>query len=172
MTEDDKLVYDIESYWEMNLNLTQFRQQAFEHKEYKSLYRIIDFNDQTIRFNDIARIQKVIDIHSKLDENVIKEFMPKFISIINAERPITMPYKPEKLTLFVCMFDDILGVLYYKVDTEEEKNVYPIKRYYKIDRDPLLTFIEMTGEEYLKKYNKRFIQTQKEKTNANNDSER
>ncbi len=157
MTEDARPLYDIESYWEMDDTMTRARVQAYKHKEYPSCYRLVDFANQDISFNDISRVHKVIDIHSKLDEREVRELMPKILSVINAERPITMPYKPEKLTVYICKFDGVLGILYYKVDTEEEKNVYPVRRYYKMDYDPVLTFIEMNGDEYIRKYNKKFI---------------
>lgn len=155
MNEDDNLVYDIESYWVMDASLTRARQQVFQHNEFKTLYRLVDFNEEIISFNDIARIDQVIDINRKLLPREVKQLMPKLLSIINAERPITMPYKPEKLTLFIELFDETLGVLYFKDDTAE-KNVVAIKRFYKLDWDPVLYFIEISPEEYARRHNAYF----------------
>ena len=52
---------------------------------------------------------------------------------MDAEKPITMPYVPEKIKVYIEDLGDILGVLYY-MDSDPDKTLVPIKRYFKMEK--------------------------------------
>ncbi len=140
LNEDLKPCLDIESEWEHwprfaddESPITRENVHVFSHKRYDALLRVIDFNTHTIHFTDRKRItvQNVIDINKKI-EPIRKIMLTSFlIRIIDAEKPITMPYVPEKIKVYIEDLGDILGVLYY-MDSDPEKTLVPIKRYFKM----------------------------------------
>ena len=136
LNEDLKPCLDIESEWEISpIYATRPGIQVFNHKMYKDLLRIVDFKNQEIHFTDRHRVQLngVIDINKKI-ENIRKAMLTSFlIRIIDAEKPITMPYTPEKIKVYIEDLGDILGVLYY-MDSDPEKTLVPIKRYFEMEK--------------------------------------
>lgn len=134
MNEDLKPCLDIESEWEISPEYgNRPGIQIFNHKMHKDLLRIVDFKNQEIHFTDRHRVQLsgVIDINKKI-EQIRKANLARFlIRIIDAEKPITMPYTPEKIKVYIEDLGDILGVLYY-MDSDPEKTLVPIKRYFKM----------------------------------------
>lgn len=136
MNEDLKPCLDIESLWELSPDYPRtVRMQIFKHKDYKNLLRIVDFKEQVIIFRDTHRvkIQGVIDINKKL-HNLRRANLANFLNrIMDAEKPISMPYVPENIKVYIEDIEkgheEILGVLYY-MDSDPEKTIVPIKRYF------------------------------------------
>ncbi len=149
MNEDLKPLYDIESNWEI-VNGTDHI-QVFEHKEYRDLVRVIDFRNQTIHFVDRKRIVpgNVIDIDRALPELRKVRLMTQISRVIDAEKPIKMPYIPEKLKVYIDDLGEYLGILYY-MDYKPDKHLVQVKRYFKVtyvDKMGLL-FKEVPFEEF------------------------
>lgn len=135
LNEDLKPCLDIESEWEISsVYATRPGVQVFSHKIHKDLLRIVDFKNQEIHFTDRHRVQLsgVIDINKKI-EQIRKANLAAFLNrILDAEKPIAMPYIPEKIKVYIEDLGDILGVLYY-MDSDPEKTLVPIKRYFKME---------------------------------------
>ena len=151
MNEDLKPLYDIESCWEIVRSVDHI--DVFEHKDYRDLVRVIDFNNQTIHFVDRKRIHPVgiIDINKKLPALRKVRIMTLISRVINAEKPISLPYSPEKLKVYIEDKGKYLGILYY-MDYEPEKHLVQVKRYFKVtdsDKKGLL-FEEVPFDEYYK----------------------
>ncbi len=145
MTEDDKLLYDIESSWG-RISSGRDMILTFVHKEYPSLFRIVDLDKETITFSDIDRIKRVRDINKILikednEEENKKNYLPLIVQITNEAYPISMPYKKQILTCFMEAFPgfskevDTLGILYLRDETEgiEDSDMIEVKRYFKIN---------------------------------------
>ena len=146
MNEDLKPVYDIDSDWLPCISGKDRRVIKFFNTRYQSLYRIIDFNNETVRFSDLGRIEAIKDINKMLtNSNNEKENMDRFLPICNLAldsiRPITMPYVPEKLICYIENFPgfdqnypDTVGVLYFrkKTDDEEGDEMISCKRFFRI----------------------------------------
>ena len=156
MNEDLKPCYDLYSLWEMDDYSTKSL-QSFHHKVYPNVSRVIDFNLKKVFFVDKERIaeDRIIDINRPLLDYEKKALWIKCQQVMNAEREIEMPYLPEKLTMYVELKGAgpiwYLGILYYKDDTPE-KNIIPVKRYFKTD-DLLLfnsgLWQEISHDEYM-----------------------
>lgn len=135
MNEDLKPCLDIESEWELAPEFgSRPGVQIYQHKMHKDLFRVIDYGNKAFFFTDRHRIQLngVIDINKKI-EPIRKANLARFlIRILDAEKPITMPYVPEKIKVYIEDLGDILGVLYY-MDSDPEKTIVPIKRYFKME---------------------------------------
>lgn len=136
MSEDLKPCYDIDSLWEADIIHYGREIVSFTHKDYPNVIRVIDYPNKRYFFIDKERISedRIIDINRPLKDD---EKRPMWIicqSIMNAEREITLPYIPEKLTMFIELKKVgetwYLGILYYK-DDSPEKNVIAVKRYFK-----------------------------------------
>lgn len=135
MNEDLKPCLDIESEWEVSSEYgTRPGIQIFQHKIHKDLLRVIDYKEQTVHFTDRHRVKLsgVIDINKKIEPIRKLSIVSFLIRIIDAEKPITMPYVPEKIKVYIEDLGDILGVLYY-MDSDPEKTLVPIKRYFKME---------------------------------------
>lgn len=132
MNEDKHPLYDIESNWQYKEGSKGI--QVFEHKEYKDLLRVIDFEKQTIHFTDRKRIvpEKILDINKNLPLLRKIRLMMLLLRVIDAEKPIKMPYIPEQLKVYVEDSGEYVAILYY-MDSDEEKSLIPIKRYFKLD---------------------------------------
>ena len=89
--------------------------------------------------------------------------MTLIIRVIDAEKPIKMPYVPEELKVYIEDLGEYVGVLYY-MDSDEKKSVIPIKRYWKHDTG--LIFKEVSQDEYVK------VRMKEEIINANNGSDK
>ncbi len=146
MNEDNHPLYDIESNWQYKEGYESI--QVFEHKEYKDLLRVIDFGKQTIHFTDRKRIipEKIIDINKALPHVRKIRLMTLLLRVIDAEKPIKMPYIPEKLKVYIEDLGKCVGILYY-MDSDKEKSIIPIKRYFKSDEGNLL-FTEVSFDMY------------------------
>lgn len=135
MNEDLKPCLDIESEWEVSSEYgTRPGIQIFQHKMHKDLLRIVDFKNQAFFFTDRHRVglNSIIDINKKI-EPIRKANLAAFLNrVIDAEKPITMPYVPEKIKVYIEDLGDILGVLYY-MDSDPDKTLVPIKRYFKME---------------------------------------
>lgn len=135
MNEDLKPCLDIESEWEISPEYgTRPGFQIFQHKMHKDLLRVINYKEQTVHFTDRHRVKlsSVIDINKKI-EPIRKANLATFLNrVIDAEKPITMPYVPEKIKVYIEDLGDILGVLYY-MDSDPDKTLIPIKRYFKME---------------------------------------
>lgn len=136
MNEDLKPCLDIESEWEISSEYgTRPGIQVFQHKMHKDLLRVIDYRNQAFFFTDKHRVKLsgVIDINKKI-EPIRKANLATFLnSVMAAEKPISMPYTPEKIKVYIEDLGDILGVLYY-MDSDPEKTLVPIKRYFKMEK--------------------------------------
>lgn len=165
MNEDLHPLYDIESNWIYSRGEDNI--QVFEHKEYKQLLRVINFKDESIIFTDRMRVTpaRVIDINKGklLTLKRKAELMTLIIRVIDAEKPIKMPYVPEELKVYIEDLGEYVGVLYY-MDSDEKKTVIPIKRYWKHDTG--LIFKEVSQDEYVK------VRMKEEFTNVNNGSDK
>lgn len=135
MNEDLKPCLDIESEWELAPEFgSRPGVQIYQHKMHKDLLRVIDYGNKTFFFTDRHRVplNGVIDINKKI-ELIRKANLARFLTrILDAEKPITMPYVPEKIKVYIEDLGDILGVLYY-MDSDPEKTLVPIKRYFKME---------------------------------------
>ena len=150
MNEDLKPCYDIASDWEL-CPLQTPGIQICQHKDYRELVRIIDFKKQTVTFKDVNRVipSKVIDIYRKVEPADKLPLMPIVLRVITEEKPISMPYIHEELSVFIQYDGENLGILYYK-DSDEERSIIPIKRFFKVrkaERKPL-RFDEVTFTEF------------------------
>lgn len=136
MNEDLKPCLDIESEWEVSSEYMpkKYGLMVYQHKMHRDLIRVIDYKEQTVHFTDRHRVKLngVIDINKKI-EPIRKLNLATFLNrVIDAEKPITMPYTPEKIKVYIEDLGDILGVLYY-MDSDPEKTLVPIKRYFKME---------------------------------------
>lgn len=149
MNEDLKPCYDIASDWELDPGSNRSK-MFYRHKSDENLYRIVDFANQTISFRDIARVPKknVIDIYKKLDSDTKDELMGLIIGVIHEVKPITMPYIHEELKVYIEHHPGCVGLLYFK-DSDEEQSIVAIKRFFEITRDPVLSFKEISWNEFV-----------------------
>lgn len=149
MNEDLKPLYDIESNWEI-VDGTD-RIHIYEHKEYRDLVRVIDFKNETIHFVDRKRIRpkNVIDIDRALPELRKVRLMTQISRVMDAEKPVKMPYIPEKLKVYIEDFGEYFGILYY-MDNNPEKHLVQVKRYFKVtdSNKQGLLFKEVPFEEF------------------------
>lgn len=139
MNEDLKPCYDMESLWVLDTDKSNMEVKCFVHKDYPNVLRIIDYPAMRWFFIDKERVseERIIDINRPLKEHEKRPMWVICQQIINAEREIEMPYVPEKLTLYIELKEKMgpddswyLGILYYK-DDSKDKNIVPIKRYFK-----------------------------------------
>ena len=146
MNEDLRPLYDIKSNW--RLIEEQRGVQVYSHTEYSVLLRVIDFNNKMIHFTDRKRIEpgKVLDINKPLTIMDRGRLIIPIIKVMDAEKPIVMPYVPEKLKVYIEDFLDIFAILYY-MDSDEEKSIIPVKRYFKRKNS---SYEEISFEEYNK----------------------
>lgn len=163
MNEDLKPLYDIESNWELIGG--QKGIQVFEHKEYHHLLRLINYKEQTITFTDRLRLspERIIDINKSLDFKRKAKLQLLAYRVLDAEKPVTMPYIPEKLKVYVEDLDSYVGILYF-MDSDEKKTVKPIKRYFFEDVENRMMFTEVSQDEYIN------FKMKEEITNADNGS--
>lgn len=118
----------------------------FHHKYYPSLYRRINLKKGEVTFTDTARINMddIIDVEKKLNTFEKARIMKNVVAAINTVRPISMPYTPETLKVFILYEDPYLGVMAYKIG----KGVVKVNKFYdwlgEIDRS---VFFASIGEE-------------------------
>ena len=169
MNEDLKPLYDIESNWEI-VDGTTDRIHIYEHKEYRDLVRVIDFRNQTIHFVDRKRIVpgNVIDIDQKLPELRKVRLMTQISRVMDAEKPVKMPYIPEKLKVYIEDFGEYLGILYY-MDNNPEKHLVQVKRYFKVtdSNKQGLLFKEVPFDEFYKYGEEHHVDKNAEQTENN-----
>lgn len=148
MNEDLHPCYDIASDWEI-VPFDTPGKQICRHKDCKSLYRIIDFKEQTIKFNDTERVRPaaVIDIYKNVPLKEKAEMMGLILNVMLEEKPISLPYIHEDLKVYIEKHDNCVGLLYYK-DSDAEESIVPIKRFFAIGRIPKLSFTEITWSEF------------------------
>ena len=130
MNEDLKPCYDIASDWELCPMQTP-GVQLCQHRAYPELFRIIDFKKQSITFKDINRVtpSKVVDIYRPIKMDDKLSILPILLQVLTEEKPISMPYIHEELSTYIQYDGENLGILYYK-DTDEDKSIVPIKRFF------------------------------------------
>lgn len=148
MNEDLRPCYDIASDWE----LAEFQspgKQISRHKDCQSLYRIVDFKEQSIKFNDTERVRPaaVIDIYKKVSLKEKAEMMGLILNVMCEEKPISLPYIHEDLKVYIEKHNTCVGLLYYK-DCDAEESIVPIKRFFAIGHIPHLSFTEITWSEF------------------------
>ena len=136
MNEDLKPCLDIETEWKLSSEYGVSRSDVkiYQHKMHNDLVRVIDYGNKAFFFTDRHRVplNGVIDINKKI-EPIRKANLARFLTrVIDAEKPIEMPYVPEKIKVYIEDLGDILGVLYY-MDSDPEKTIVPIKRYFKME---------------------------------------
>lgn len=161
MNEDLKPCYDIESNWELVPEGCGELKQVYRHKDYHDLFRVIDFKKRTIEFRDTMRVTpaNVIDIYKNIGLKAKAEIIGLVLRVIHEEKPILMPYAHEELKVFTEYHANTLGILYYK-DSDDDKSIVPIRRYFKKIKDNSLTFEEISWSEFVK------ISTDKEAENV------
>ena len=62
-------------------------------------------------------------------------------------KPIKLPYVPETHKVYVQHEKTALGILYF-MDTDKERSMVPIKRFFAIKRDPVLSFEEISWAKF------------------------
>ena len=148
MNEDLKPCYDIESCWE---RFAAPNPKVFitRHKECHHLFRIVDFAAQTIKFHDTLYVKpdRIIDIYRPLTDNEKELIKGLILSIMHEIRPISMPYVPVSYKVYVEYHEKALGILYF-MDVDEDKSIVPIKRFFEIERDPVLSFEEISWDKF------------------------
>ena len=187
MTEDDKLVYDYESDWRP-CNSGKDKIIIFKHDKCPSLFRIVNFHDETITYSDIERVEKITDINKVLvheddKEENMRRYLPIVNTVLNEVKPIILPYKKEHLNAYIEAFpgfdrnfDDTVGVLYFwnkpdeKVQTKKgvlDAEMIPAKRFFRIH--PIgsnYKYEEINYNTYNDVKSKWFIRMEKEKENV------
>ena len=140
-TEDDGIIYDYELDWKP-CNSGNVKRIYFENAKRGSLFRVINFNDQTVTFSDVERVEKITDINKVLvKEDNPEENKNKFQSLVNRIvdeiKPITMPYRPDRLICYIEAFpgfdenyEDTVGILYFRDLIEDE--MISCKRFFRI----------------------------------------
>lgn len=148
MNEDLKPCYDIPSLWE-ETDISKPDLVIHRHKDCQHLYRLADFKKHTIEFHDVLYVKPegVIDINRKLTLKEKAEIMGLILGIMHDMKPITLPYVPEEHKVYIQHEKKAFGVLYF-MDNDEEKSIVPIKRFFKINRDPVLSFEEISWSEF------------------------
>lgn len=135
MCEDDGLIYDYELDWKPVISIKPSESKIYyENDKLKGLYRIIDMKNSMIKFSDINRTEKIVDVNKVLvgesDSDELKKlYLPIINMVLDQMKPVTVPYKPERYTAFIESFpgvdherDDILGILYFW-DKPKERQV-------------------------------------------------
>lgn len=148
MNEDLKPCYDLASLWEE----TDFSKKDIvihRHKDCQHLYRLADFKKHTIEFHDVLYVKPegVIDINRKLSLKEKAEIMGLILGIMHEMKPITLPYVPEEHKVYIQHEKKAFGILYF-MDNDAEKSMVPIKRFFKINHDPVLSFEEISWSEF------------------------
>ena len=148
MNEDLKPLYDIESLWEVRFNVPG-RLVKYEHKEYPTLTRFVDFENHKYLFSDFSRVEpeNIIDINKNIGMTRKVELQDIALRLVNMAKPITMPYLPEKMKVYVEDLGLYVGFLYFRSDREPE-NMIPVKKFFKVVRDPVINFMPVTFSEY------------------------
>ena len=159
-TEDDGLIYDYEPDWEVvaKKNVKE-NKVIFRNKKRSSLYRVINFDDQTVGFSDLGRVTLVRDINKHIvNEDNTEENMQKYKELINmcADKvlPLSFPYHPVDYTCYIEAFpgfdknyDDTVGILYLRPALSDD--MIEVKRFFRIwplGYNP--RYEELTLEEY------------------------
>ena len=148
MNEDLKPLYDIESLWEVRFNVPGVMVK-YEHKEYTALTRLVDFKNHRYLFSDFSRVEpeNIIDINKNIGMTRKAELQEMALRLINTVKPITMPYLPEKMKVYVEDLGDYVGFLYFRSDREPE-DMIPVKKFFKVVRDPVINFFPVTWSEF------------------------
>lgn len=149
MNEDLKPCYDIETCWERSTVSNPKMLFIATHKECPHLFRIVDFAAQAIRFHDSLYVKPegIIDIYRPLTDAEKGEITGLIRVIIHEIRPISMPYVPVSYKVYIEYHKKALGVLYF-MDVDEDKSIVPIKRFFEIKRDPVLSFEETSWDRF------------------------
>lgn len=148
MNEDLKPCYDIPSLWE-ETDISKPDLVIHRHKDCQHLYRLADFKKHTIEFHDILYVKPegVIDINRKLSLKERAEIMGLILGVMHEIRPISMPYVPVSYKVYIEYHNKALGILYF-MDVDEDKSIVPIKRFFEIKRDPVLSFEEIGWDKF------------------------
>ena len=149
MNEDLRPCLDIESLWEVAGDISKPDFPIYRHKDCPHLYRLIDFKKEKIDFHDVLYVKPegVIDINRKLSLKEKAEIMGLILGIMHELKPITLPYVPETHKVYVQHEKNALGILYF-MDTDKERSMVPIKRFFAIKRDPVLNFEEISWAKF------------------------
>ena len=144
MTEEGK-IYDYENDWQPCNNGNNDKVYVSVNRNYSSLFRIINFSDESYSFSDIERVKRIRDINKVLTkEDNEEENKKNYLSIVNSVLdnvyPITIPYKPQTITAFIEVFPgftsevDTLGILYFRDETLglEDAEMIEAKTYFRI----------------------------------------
>jgi hypothetical protein len=120
---------------------------VYEHTDYEHLLRVIDIPGKTVHFTDRLRVipKNIIDINRALPDLRKIRITPHILRVIDAEKPITMPYTPEKLKVYVEDLTKYLGILYFM---DENKDLTRITRFFKASDG--LNYVEVSFDEYSK----------------------
>ena len=150
MNEDLKPCLDIESEWELSPEYYPPHMQVFVHKKHKGLFRVVDFEKGSYWFTDSDRVLagKIIDINKDIGIKRKCELMPFISKVIDAEKPIEMPYVPETIKVYIENVGNLLGILYYKSSTDPENSIVAVKRFFMITYDPMTKYTEIPFDEY------------------------
>lgn len=152
-TEDDGLLYDIETDW-IPAKVTG-RRNYYICSRYRDFVRIVDFEKEEVSFSDMSRISKIVDMNNVLDnvetdQQVYKQFIPLLNSLLDNIAPITIPYKPTKFTAYVEYIRDknLLGVYWFKENIDEPM-MHKCKQFFKIMAGRRLSpYEELSYEQY------------------------
>lgn len=142
-TEDDGLIYDYEPDWEVvaRNNVTE-NKIIFRNKKRSSLYRVINFEDQSVGFSDLGRVTLIRDINKHIvNEDDTEENMKRYKALINmcADKvlPLEFPYHPVDYTCYIEAFpgfdknvDDTVGILYLRPELSDD--MIEVKRFFRI----------------------------------------
>ena len=142
-------IFDTNLAWELKSETPE--RNIYMHKDLNSLFRMIDFKNERILFSDTGRIylEGIIDINKPLSNERKTALMPLLLSVINSLKPIEMPYIPEKLKVYIEDIGPAVSFLYY-MDSDSEKSLIAVKRYYKVINDPVYDFVEISRDMFEK----------------------
>jgi len=145
MNEDLKPCLDIESEWEAVQKIMPIH--IYKHKLHPSLYRVIDFGLNEVYFRDkeIVKTDGIIDIYRKLEAREKEEVLGLIRGLMHEIKPITLPYVPFSYKVYVEHEKRAIGILFFK-DNDEDESIVPIKRFFEIKHDPVLSFKEISWD--------------------------
>ena len=150
MNEDLKPCYDIESCWKKVLQSYYLPGKVVrQHNDCHHLYRCIDFDKQAVFFKDFYYVKPegIIDIYRPLTDSEKGLVKGLILDIMHKIRPISMPYVPVSYKVYIEYHEKALGILYF-MDVDEDKSIVPIKRFFEIKRDPVLSFEEISWDRF------------------------
>lgn len=134
MSEVSVIYDDNEQKWSL-LNKDNGGKLYYQHVERDTLFRIIDPAECEVKFSDISRLIKIVDIDKALigqsDDAVNARYKAICNKLLDEIKPITMPYTPEVYKCYIEVFPEYLGVLYFR---NEKGDMVECRRFFKLSK--------------------------------------